>query len=166
MMNSAIPAGDYVLKSVSEEVSKTIRANDTLYRYGGEEFLLMLLDTPLEGAVVVAEKIRANIEGLKMEFRGVSRRQSRRLAWPVIRIMARRSRRLSRLWMRRCTARKVRGATSFPLQKRAIKQKGGVQNTRPMAHTPTPMNKKWRRVPQLEQRHAHPTCHLHVSRKC
>jgi diguanylate cyclase (GGDEF)-like protein/PAS domain S-box-containing protein len=55
--------GDVVLKSVAEIVPVTIRTTDIVARYGGEEFVVVCPDTDLDGAVVVAEKIRGAIEG-------------------------------------------------------------------------------------------------------
>ncbi len=51
--------GDLVLSVFSEVVSAEIRETDYFGRYGGEEFLLVLPETDLEGATAVAEKVRA-----------------------------------------------------------------------------------------------------------
>jgi diguanylate cyclase (GGDEF)-like protein len=53
--------GDIVLQLVSKTVLLSIRKTDILCRYGGEEFLIMLLDTDLEKAVFIADKIRIAI---------------------------------------------------------------------------------------------------------
>ena len=56
-------AGDQVLKECSSLIkNRMIRQNDVLGRYGGEEFALVLRDTPLQIAVDVAERIRTAIE--------------------------------------------------------------------------------------------------------
>jgi diguanylate cyclase (GGDEF)-like protein/PAS domain S-box-containing protein len=55
--------GDVVLRNVAQLVSVTIRATDIVARYGGEEFVVVCPDTDLEGAAVVADKIRSVIEG-------------------------------------------------------------------------------------------------------
>lgn len=65
-------AGDHVLKSVASTIRGLMRANDALYRYGGEEFLLLLPETPLEGALVFAEKARASIESMALDYEGES----------------------------------------------------------------------------------------------
>lgn len=57
-------AGDEVLKSVANTISQSIRKSDTAFRYGGEEFCVMLPETSLEQAGIVAEKIRVIIEQL------------------------------------------------------------------------------------------------------
>ena len=55
------PAGDAVLKLVSARIYETIRENDLAFRYGGEEFAVLLAETPVEGAVEVAERVRLAI---------------------------------------------------------------------------------------------------------
>jgi two-component system, cell cycle response regulator len=56
-------AGDYVLKEVCRLLYESVlRAEDTLGRYGGEEFLLVLNDSNLDVAVTIAERIRATLE--------------------------------------------------------------------------------------------------------
>ena len=59
--------GDEVLRSLAGVIRRSIRLVDTAYRYGGDEFLVLLPETDFAGAFVVAEKIRAGAEevGLK-----------------------------------------------------------------------------------------------------
>jgi diguanylate cyclase (GGDEF)-like protein len=54
--------GDSVLKTVASRIRKTVRETDVVSRYGGEEFAILLPGTDLEGARVIAEKIRAKVE--------------------------------------------------------------------------------------------------------
>lgn len=54
--------GDFVLKRVTELVRENIRDVDILSRYGGEEFVIILPETSIKGAMVVAERIRKVIE--------------------------------------------------------------------------------------------------------
>ncbi|MCS7173275.1 MAG: GGDEF domain-containing protein [Armatimonadetes bacterium] len=54
-------AGDRVLVRVARIVQGVIRPADSLARWGGEEFLLLLPETPLEGAVDLAERLRREI---------------------------------------------------------------------------------------------------------
>ncbi|MEJ2202412.1 MAG: diguanylate cyclase [Desulfuromonadaceae bacterium] len=61
-------AGDQTLKDFVEQVNSNIRISDTLYRYGGEEFLLLLPETTVETAQEVAEKIRLAIESMSLDF--------------------------------------------------------------------------------------------------
>lgn len=57
-------AGDACLKIVAEIAKRQLRAGkDLAVRYGGEEFLFVLPDTPLDDAIQVAERIRSAIEG-------------------------------------------------------------------------------------------------------
>ncbi|MDK2776440.1 MAG: diguanylate cyclase [Pseudomonadota bacterium] len=55
-------AGDQALIRVSRSAHNLIRSTDSLARWGGEEFLLLLPDTDLTAALAVAEKIRSAIE--------------------------------------------------------------------------------------------------------
>jgi diguanylate cyclase (GGDEF)-like protein len=61
-------AGDAVLAKVARAMQSALRECDSLARYGGEEFIAILPETPLEGALVVAERIRATIEGLRLSI--------------------------------------------------------------------------------------------------
>jgi diguanylate cyclase (GGDEF)-like protein len=54
--------GDKVLASVSTVLLKEIREIDLAVRYGGEEFLILLPETGLEGALDVAERIRQTVD--------------------------------------------------------------------------------------------------------
>lgn len=64
------PAGDYVLKQVCDVGRSIIRIEDTLIRYGGEEFLILLKGAGLPGALSVAERLRKGIEEQSFEFEG------------------------------------------------------------------------------------------------
>lgn len=59
-------AGDTVLARVAQTLSSSIRFSDAIGRYGGEEFLLLLPETDLAGAVAVSEKIRRQVEALRV----------------------------------------------------------------------------------------------------
>lgn len=54
-------AGDDVLREAARRVSSMVREYDAVGRYGGEEFMVLLPDTPLDEASVIAERIRAAI---------------------------------------------------------------------------------------------------------
>lgn len=54
--------GDEVLREITEVLRTQIRATDFVGRYGGEEFLVLMPDTGSDGALRVAEKLRASIE--------------------------------------------------------------------------------------------------------
>jgi len=53
--------GDTVLKALSAVASGSIRKNDVFARWGGEEFTVLLTETDVQGAIVVAEKLRRKI---------------------------------------------------------------------------------------------------------
>jgi diguanylate cyclase (GGDEF)-like protein len=55
-------AGDTLLKTISQVASEGLRSTDWIGRYGGEEFLVILPETDILGAVSVAEKIRALVQ--------------------------------------------------------------------------------------------------------
>jgi len=61
-------AGDNVLRTLGKILKETARENDIVARYGGEEFALILPAVDQEGAMVLAERIRENIE--KTVFEG------------------------------------------------------------------------------------------------
>jgi diguanylate cyclase (GGDEF)-like protein len=54
--------GDAVLAHVGQRMKAVLRGSDTKCRYGGEEFLVVLPDTPLAGARRVAELLRNDLE--------------------------------------------------------------------------------------------------------
>lgn len=56
--------GDTVLKSVSKIIKNSIRKNDRIYRYGGEEIVIILKDCDKEKAYSIAEKIRNNVSSI------------------------------------------------------------------------------------------------------
>ncbi|MEO1820947.1 diguanylate cyclase [Pseudomonas sp.] len=55
-------AGDRVLQQLASLLVNSSRAGDYLFRLGGEEFLMLLVDTGLDGARRVAEKLRRGVE--------------------------------------------------------------------------------------------------------
>lgn len=61
-------AGDCVLKSVSELIKNEIREYDIACRYGGEEFFIILPQTKLPEATLVAHRLRKVIEESKMDI--------------------------------------------------------------------------------------------------
>lgn len=65
-------AGDAVLKALSTLLKQSVRASDLVIRYGGEEFLIILIDSEGEAADHVAEKIRLAVESLKVQVAGIT----------------------------------------------------------------------------------------------
>ena len=58
--------GDEVLRQVAGAVAGVMRSTDTAYRYGGEELVVVLRETGLEDAAVVAERIRAAVASVQL----------------------------------------------------------------------------------------------------
>ncbi len=54
--------GDKVLRTVATMIDKTLRNTEFCGRYGGEEFLIVLTQTDIKGALIAAERVRNNIE--------------------------------------------------------------------------------------------------------
>ncbi len=55
-------AGDDVIRRVADVIRAAARDSDIVGRYGGEEFVILLPNTSLDGAVLLAEKVRAAVE--------------------------------------------------------------------------------------------------------
>ncbi|HYT39894.1 MAG TPA: diguanylate cyclase [Acidimicrobiia bacterium] len=60
------PAGDAVLAAVADALRNGLRDADSLFRYGGEEFLAVLTEASLESALETAERLRRQVEGLQI----------------------------------------------------------------------------------------------------
>ncbi|GAA2512504.1 diguanylate cyclase [Winogradskya humida] len=60
------PAGDDCLARVAATLAGNVRDSDLVFRYGGEEFALLLADTPPAEALRVAERVRAAVEALRI----------------------------------------------------------------------------------------------------
>lgn len=54
-------AGDHVLREVAAAIKDSVRGRDIVARHGGEEFAVLLRDTPRSGCMAVAENIRLHI---------------------------------------------------------------------------------------------------------
>jgi len=54
--------GDSVLRLIADALREGVRATDLVARYGGEEFSVMLIETGPEGAMIVAQRLRAAVE--------------------------------------------------------------------------------------------------------
>jgi diguanylate cyclase (GGDEF)-like protein len=59
-------AGDDALKTVASALAHEIRTGDAVYRYGGEEFLVLLPEQSTESATQAAERLRAAVESLRI----------------------------------------------------------------------------------------------------
>lgn len=54
--------GDYVIKTISELFTQSTRLSDMIFRIGGDEFAILLMNTSLKSAQLLAEKIRRKVE--------------------------------------------------------------------------------------------------------
>jgi diguanylate cyclase (GGDEF)-like protein/PAS domain S-box-containing protein len=57
--------GDMVLREVAKLLKESVRETDTIARFGGEEFVVLLLDTGLDGAALKAEELRQKVQDRK-----------------------------------------------------------------------------------------------------
>ncbi len=62
--------GDKVIQTVAEILRTNIKGSDLAARFGGEEFVIILPETPLEGACALAEKIRSTIARSRIHRNG------------------------------------------------------------------------------------------------
>ena len=63
-------AGDLVLKETAKIAQSVIRENDFIGRFGGDEFMVVLWDTSLANASIVAERIRSKIDKHNFSYEG------------------------------------------------------------------------------------------------
>jgi two-component system cell cycle response regulator len=66
-------AGDDVLREFAKRVRHSLRGPDLVVRFGGEEVVVLMPDTPIETAEIAAERIRKRIEAEPFAVRGGSR---------------------------------------------------------------------------------------------
>ena len=59
-------AGDLVLQSFADTVRRNVRDTDVLARWGGEEFVLLLCDTPAADAVTLMERLRQAVQAMQV----------------------------------------------------------------------------------------------------
>ena len=62
------PEGDKILRGVATLLKNSVRKKDTVARYGGEEFILILPEANLEGASMIAERIRKLVENTSFDI--------------------------------------------------------------------------------------------------
>jgi diguanylate cyclase (GGDEF)-like protein len=63
--------GDYVLKTVADLMKSSFRKTDLLYRYGGEELVIIMPETNIEGAVIPVQRLRKAVEEYNFDYNGV-----------------------------------------------------------------------------------------------
>ncbi|MDR1662015.1 MAG: diguanylate cyclase [Azoarcus sp.] len=64
--------GDAVLKALANVIKNMVRASDIVIRYGGEEFMVVLQDISDSDSVVIAEKIRASVEAMRITYNDIT----------------------------------------------------------------------------------------------
>jgi diguanylate cyclase len=62
--------GDQVIQGIAQLILSQVKGKDLAVRYGGEEFAIVLTDTPLESALIVAEHLRQAIESSRIRRHG------------------------------------------------------------------------------------------------
>lgn len=67
--------GDYVLKEIGESLQSDLRVGDSVGRWGGEEFILLLPDTDADGAYIMAERMRLHIEKKLFQYLWLNQNQ-------------------------------------------------------------------------------------------
>jgi len=63
-------AGDAVLTAVSQALRQTVREQDSVARWGGEEFLILMPQATMEAASAVAERLRASVAAVEVPIEG------------------------------------------------------------------------------------------------
>lgn len=63
--------GDYVLRTVADLMKTAFRKTDLLYRYGGEELVMIMPETNIEGAVIPVQRLRRMVEEYDFNYNGV-----------------------------------------------------------------------------------------------
>lgn len=56
--------GDFALKNIARELSHTLRSQDKIARFGGEEFIMLFPETDDKGCLLTCEKLRKSVENL------------------------------------------------------------------------------------------------------
>ena len=63
--------GDYVLRTVADLMKQSFRKTDLLYRYGGEELIMIMPETNIEGALIPVQRLRRMVEEYDFDYNGV-----------------------------------------------------------------------------------------------
>jgi len=63
--------GDTVLKGFADCIMECMRSSDIVFRYGGEEFVILLRNTKIVGAKLLAERMRKNVEDMKFDYNNI-----------------------------------------------------------------------------------------------
>ena len=63
--------GDYVLKTVADIMKAAFRKTDLLYRYGGEELVIIMPETNIDGAIIPIQRLRRSVEEYNFDYNGI-----------------------------------------------------------------------------------------------
>lgn len=66
-------AGDEALKAVATTLKSSIRCSDEIFRWGGEEIVVIVMEQGLDQTMLVAEKLRGAVASLKVAHKGCDR---------------------------------------------------------------------------------------------
>lgn len=64
------PCGDFVLKQIANAALQTFRKTDTVFRFGGEEFAIILAETDIQQSIIPLERFRKTVETLNLNYDG------------------------------------------------------------------------------------------------
>ncbi len=62
------PCGDFVLRQVANSALQTFRKTDSIFRFGGEEFVVILTETDINQAIIPLERFRKTVETLGLTY--------------------------------------------------------------------------------------------------
>jgi len=62
------PCGDFVLRQIANSALQTFRKTDTVFRFGGEEFVVILTETDINQAIIPLERFRKTVENLGLTY--------------------------------------------------------------------------------------------------
>lgn len=60
--------GDYILKQVANAALQTFRKTDTVFRFGGEEFVVILTETDIKQSIIPLERFRKTVQTLDLNY--------------------------------------------------------------------------------------------------
>ena len=62
--------GDFILRQVANAALQTFRKTDTVFRYGGEEFAVILTETDINQSIIPLERFRKTVQTLGLNYQG------------------------------------------------------------------------------------------------
>ncbi len=62
------PCGDFILRQVANSALQTFRKTDSIFRFGGEEFVVILTETDIKQAIIPLERFRKTVETLGLTY--------------------------------------------------------------------------------------------------